>query len=266
MYRVALVCLLLAGCEKFSELRGFFQARPIDDKTALEVDTTPRLSQAIAGALHIDGAKVSSKTPHTQKPLAAGKHVIRVEAKGYISQEMEVEAKEGVTTQISLALKLLPGAVPKQSTSTTRGGDDDDDTPSGPRRKKGNKDDPGDDKDDAEPTVHVTKTLLVTTTPAQTVFLDGASAGIGTGLRLEITRTGGDVRFGEADGSGVSFTYANKRTGLRLKPKDLGDCSIVVDGNALGAKKGFDVDQRPRRIEITDIEGKKIVALMKVVD
>jgi hypothetical protein len=262
MYRVALACLLLAGCDKFSELRGFFQARPVDDKTALEVDTTPHLNQAMGGALSIDGAKVASKTPHTQKPLAAGKHVIRVEAKGYISQEMEVDAKEGVTTQISLALKLLPGATPKQTVSTRRD-DDDDDSPSGPRKKKGST---AEDNDDTEPTVHVTKTLLVTTTPTQTVFLDGASAGIGTGLRLEISRTGGDVRLGEADGSGVTFTYTNKRTGLRLKAKDLGDRSIVVDGNALGTKKGFEVDQRPRRVEITDIEGKKIVALMKVVD
>ena len=255
----AFALMTLAACEQVKEAKSFFQARPVDDKTAIEVDTTPRLGAGVTGSVFIDGNKVAAKTPHKEKPLPPGKHTIRIEAKGYISQEMEVDAKEGEVTQISLALKLMPPA-PGQKSTQTNGGQ----PSSGGGKKKGGKvEKEEEDKEEAaEPASHITKTLLVTTTPAQPVFLDGASVGNGTGLRLEVARTTGELRLGD----GITFTYSNKRTGVRMQMKDLGDRSVVVDGNAITAKKSIEIDTRPRRIEITDIEGKRIVALMKIVE
>lgn len=257
---LVLLALLCGGCDKVKELKAFFQAQPLDDKTALEVDTVPHLGSQVPGTLSIDGNKAATRTPHTQKPMPPGKHTLRVEAKGFISQEMEVEAKEGEVTQISLALKPLPGAPPVVRHDPPAG---DDKTPG---RKKGAKHDKDDEPEptDNEPTVHVTKHLLVTTAPAQPVFLDGAAVGNGVGLKLDITRSAGELKVGDGE---VVFSYTNKRTGLHMRIANLGDRSAVVDGNAISAKKpSFDLDTRPKRVEVTTIEGKKIVAMMKLVE
>lgn len=248
------------GCDDLKKTREFFQARPVDDNTSFEIDTTPHIGRELPGNVLVDGAAVATATPHKIKPFAPGKHKVRVEAKGYISQEVDYEVKEGEHNQLSLAFKPLPGAPPPTGHATAHGkhapAKDDGKT------KKEHK--LGDAEADAEPTVHSSKTFIVTATPAQPVTLDGAALGNGSGLKVVLTQPAGTLRVGEANG--ISFAIVNKRTGLRLKPTDLGQRSLSLDGTPLTGGKSFEVDSRPRRLELVDVDGNKLVVLMKLVD
>jgi hypothetical protein len=257
---ICAVFVLLGGCEKWKEAKTFFQARPLDDKTALEVDTTPRLSASLKGSIEVDGKKVAAVSPHTEKPIPPGKHQVRVEAAGYISQEMEIDVKEGETTTLSLALKGLPtadGSPRPDGTHATSG--------KGKKKSGVEKEKEEADPDDKEPVAHSTRTFILTATPPQPAFLDGAALGTASGLRVQIVSASGELRVGD-DTSGLVFSVGNKRTGLHLKLKNLGQRSVMVDGTPLTAKKGFDLDTRPRRVELHDVDGNKLVVLMKLID
>src|SRR4051812_24633458 len=79
----------LEACD-VAQLKEFFQAKPTDTTTSLEVDTAPAIGKAVPGSVDLDGKLVSDKTPFKQQPILAGKHQLRVSAKGFITQEMEI--------------------------------------------------------------------------------------------------------------------------------------------------------------------------------
>ncbi len=251
----ALAVFALSGCEQWSDLKSFFQARPVDDKTALEIDTQPHLGSALKGSVEVDGRPVATQTPHIERPLSPGKHQVRVSAVGHISQQIEIEVKEGEVTPLSLALKQMP--TPEADKPRTGSGDH--------KAKKRDTDKEQADPEDKEPVSHSSRTFIVTATPPQPAYLNGSSLGQATGLRVDVISTSAELRLGGAS-SGLTFSIANKRTGLRLKVKNLGQRSVMVDGAALSANKGFDIDNRPRRVELVDVSGEKLVVLMKLVD
>jgi hypothetical protein len=267
---VLLLTLFLGGCDSLQTLKSFFQARPVDDNTALEIDTEPHLGGALKGSVEVDGAVVSAQTPHIEKPISPGKHTVRVQVPGYISQEVDVDAKEGVTTPIALALRKMPlpeGAKHAPDGSETKLGS------GGGKKKKGeapDKDGPDakdpDDPEDKELAGHSTRTFIVTATPPLPASLNGAALGNASGLRVQLVTSSGELVIGDSS-FGVTFTIVNKRSGIRMKVKNLGQRSVVVDGSPLSAKKnGFDLDTRPKRLELVDVDNNKLVLLMKLVE
>lgn len=245
----------MPGC-KWSEFREFFQAREIDRNTHIEVSTRPLLGkQGIENAaVFIDDEKVSDTTPYLLKNVSPGKHHIRVKAPGYVTQELEVDAKEGQTTRPSLALQPLP-TEPGQAPRTPQGND----TPL-PRKKREDvvKDEPG-----VESAKH---TLLLTASPTVTVSVDGAEAGTAVGLRAKLGKANGQLKLGEG-ADAVTFSYISREHTVALRVKDIGARTLSVDGQpAIAREKPFEIDTRPRRFELLSVEGQKQVILLKMVD
>ncbi len=250
-----LTCLtlgyLLSACN-FKEMRQFFQARPVDLNTDISVETTPKLSPALNGEVLLDGKKVADKTPYVAKHVIPGPHALKVSARGYIGQEMEVDAKEGEVTQLSLALQPLPhvdatGAIVQPGHEATVHA-----------VHKGK---------EANPVVAVSSDfashfILLTASPPLSVQVDGKDAGNSTGLRLELGKSQGQIRLGT-----LNVTYWNRPTHVTLQPS-VGANTIRVDGEALAAQKPklLELDTRPRRIEVTDAAGGHQIILLKLVN
>lgn len=250
----ALIAALVLPACNWSEFRDFFQAREVDRNTHIEVSTRPALGKlGVPGAVFIDQERVSDTTPYTLQHVTPGKHHVRVVATGYVSQELEIDAKEGQTTRPSLALQPMPNE-PGQAPRTPQAHDN-----SKPRAKK-------EREDPAEPgVVGVAHTLLLTATPALSVTLDGSALGSAVGLRVAVSKAAGIIKLGEG-AKGMVFSYSNKASSVTLRAKELGARTVSVDGTDIGSSKSFELDQRPRRIELTDVEGKKQVVLAKMVD
>ncbi len=251
----------LFACDKAGDVRGFFKAQPVDERTALTVDTIPAIGPNLPGSIDIDGQRVSNKTPHTQKPITPGKHQVRIEAQGYISMEFEAVVEEGKDNRLAPTLSPRVAAAPTGKTGVV----EKEKSAKRSKKKKGDKDDPV-QEEDTDANVHSSKTMIVTAAPSQNATLDGTPMGTASGLRVEVTKATGDLRMGsDSDEQSLTFNYANKAGHVRIKPKDLGQRSILVDGH-VPKNPWIDIDTRARRIEVVNVEGKKQTYLMKVIE
>jgi hypothetical protein len=108
--------------------------------------------------------------------------------------------------------------------------------------------------------------VIITAHPEASVFVDGAALGTSSGLRVGFSKPSGELRLGNAGPEAISFNYIQKTHGIALKPLQIGARTVLVDGELISAAKpkAFNIDQRPRRIEIVDVEGKKQVILVKL--
>jgi len=250
---MAIASSALMGCN-VKEARDFFQARPIDMNTSIKVDTVPKIGAAgVTGTVEIDGVKVSEKTPFEQKSVTPGPHQIRISAKGYIGQEMEIDAKEGQATPLSLALQPMAGTkVPGAAVHT--GG-------TGAGGKKGKDAPEAAPVASAEFSPHV---VILTATPPTSVSVDGANVGVSTGLHMHLANATGEV----VVGGGVSLTYFNRGNRVSVRPNVDSKSALTIDGAAATSTKGktLELDQRPRRLEITSVEGARQVILLKLAE
>ena len=80
-------------------------------KGELALTTTPP-----GATVKVDGKKVASVTPLTQKELAPGKHTIQLSAAGYLPVQKTVEVASGATTTESITLVAQQGIVKLSST------------------------------------------------------------------------------------------------------------------------------------------------------
>lgn len=244
-----------ASC-KLKEARDFFQARPVDAHTDIKIETVPKLGPAgtagtVTGTIELDGVKVTDRTPFISKGVIPGPHQIRVSAKGYVGQEMEIDAKEGQVTPLSLALQPLAGT--KLPIAHVGG--------SGGAGKKGK------DAPEIAPTAsaefspHV---VIITATPTVSVAVDGAAVGTSTGLHMRLDHATGEVVLGGL----VSLTYFNRGNRVSVKPNVDSKSTLAIDGEVSTSTRGksLELDQRPRRIEITDISGARQVVLLKLAE
>ena len=254
MRRLLVVIVLVAPVScKLKEARDFFQARPVDANTAIKIETVPKLGPAavgsVPGVIEIDGVKVSDKTPFISKGIMPGPHQIRVSAKGYVGQEMEIDAKEGQVTPLSLALQSLAATKTAGSGGAHGGGG------SGSKKKGAA---------EVASTDFSTHVVILTATPAVSVAVDGAAVGTSTGLHMHLDRATGEIVLGGL----VSLTYFNRGNRVSVRPNVDSKSTLAIDGEASTSNKGksFELDERPRRLEITEIGGARQVVLLKLAE
>jgi PEGA domain len=238
-------------------MKTFFQGRPVDAKTALRIETKPKLELGKGGAVELDAVKVAEQSPHDVKPIAPGPHKVRVTLTGYISQELEIEVKEGEVALASLALERIPVADATAASQPVTA------TPRGNLKSRDNLDDHRTEPSPEEPNAKTPRTLLLSSTPPVPAMMGKKKLGFASGLRMQVD-TVSELRLGGK--KGYTFTISNKRSGLHFKFKNTGTRRLVVDGKAISIGDTFDVDTRPRRLEMTSDDATDVVVLLKVVD
>jgi hypothetical protein len=241
-----------------AEVREFFQAKPIDPRSDIAIETTPKIGAgAVVGTVELDGKPVSEHTPFVASKVKAGPHRVRVAAKGFTVQDVEVEAKAGEVTPLSLALQsALPSIGAVASAPSPGHMAEVHEHKSSALKKTPNVSAPVASSDY---TPHI---LILTATPASRISVDSTAVGTGAGLHLHLDHASGDISIA----SGVSLSYFNRGNRVSIRPNFGTKSTLSVDGEVASKGKVFELDQRPRRVEITDAAGVRRVILLKLAD
>ena len=106
--------------------------------------------------------------------------------------------------------------------------------------------------------------VILTATPASSVAVDGAAVGTSTGLHMHLNNATGEIVIGGT----VSLTYFNRGNRVSVRPNVDTKSTLAIDGDVATSTRGksLELDQRPRRIEVTSIDGARQVVLLKLAE